>query len=37
VSGASDSFGFVHYQVLDEERLVYIVNYTWWRLGDLHG
>src|SRR6266545_6155266 len=37
VSGSSGSFGFVYYQVLEEERLVLIVAYTWWRLGDLRG
>src|SRR6266540_4669109 len=31
VSGSSGSFGFVYYQVLEEERLVLIVAYTWWR------
>jgi hypothetical protein len=37
VRGAGGSFGFVYYQILNEERLVYIVSYTWWRPSDLHG
>jgi hypothetical protein len=35
VSAASGSFGCVYYQVLEDERLVYIADYTWWRAGDL--
>ncbi len=35
VDAASGSFGFVYYQVLEDERLVLIVRYSWWRVDQL--